>query len=211
MTVERDTKQRIIHAAVELFHARSYDAVGVAEICQAAGVVKGSFYHFFASKDDLVLAVIDAVFDHFNAVLKQVFADEVPPLQRIERLFHIVAEQSRHMKRRHGRVLGCPFGNLTTELSTQNEAVRRRLAAVYDRIGRYFEQAIRDAIDQGQLDPCTDVRSTAQSLVAFMQGLALIGKAYNRPAMMERLIPYALQMIQPAAGLERIAGRSGVS
>src|SRR5690348_13640199 len=53
------TRDRIVHAAARLILARSYQVVGVNEICEVASVQKGSFYHFFPSKTDLAIAVID--------------------------------------------------------------------------------------------------------------------------------------------------------
>ena len=54
-----DTQERLVEAAAGLWHARSYADVGVNEICEVADVRKGSFYHFFASKQELAVAVID--------------------------------------------------------------------------------------------------------------------------------------------------------
>jgi TetR/AcrR family transcriptional repressor of nem operon len=59
MDKTRDTRQRIINAAQALIYQRSYNEVGVQEICDHAKVQKGSFYHFFPSKSDLALAVLD--------------------------------------------------------------------------------------------------------------------------------------------------------
>lgn len=59
MTNGQDTRQRIITSARDLIYGRSYAGVAVAEICARAEVKKGSFYHFFPSKQDLSLAVID--------------------------------------------------------------------------------------------------------------------------------------------------------
>ncbi|MEW8500635.1 MAG: helix-turn-helix domain-containing protein, partial [Candidatus Thiodiazotropha taylori] len=59
MSIEMDTKERILATARELFHGRSYADVGIKEICSMANVQKGSFYHFFQSKQDLAMAVID--------------------------------------------------------------------------------------------------------------------------------------------------------
>jgi len=61
MTQVHDTKQRLLDTAQRLFYARSYEDVGVQEICQEAGVKKGSFYHFFPSKRDLTLAILFGV------------------------------------------------------------------------------------------------------------------------------------------------------
>ncbi|MDT5019250.1 MAG: TetR/AcrR family transcriptional regulator, transcriptional repressor for nem operon, partial [Mycobacterium sp.] len=54
-----DARERIVSTAARLFLERSYQAVGVDELCKAADVRKGSFYHYFPSKSELAKAVID--------------------------------------------------------------------------------------------------------------------------------------------------------
>ena len=108
-----DTQQRILDAARELIYARSYADVGVAEICESAGVQKGSFYHFFPSKRDLTLAVLDAQYVSFKEhLLDRAFATDVAPLARLERFAKFVYEFQKQIAQATGRVLGCPVGNL---------------------------------------------------------------------------------------------------
>jgi TetR/AcrR family transcriptional repressor of nem operon len=61
MTAAPDTRSRILSTARGLFHGRSDSDVGVKEICDRTGVLKGSFYYFFPSKRDGALAVIEDV------------------------------------------------------------------------------------------------------------------------------------------------------
>ena len=61
-----DARSRLIESAFALWFRRSYADVGVSEICAAAGVQKGSFYHFFPSKTDLAVAVVDEVEQQFR-------------------------------------------------------------------------------------------------------------------------------------------------
>ena len=51
-----DAKQRLLQATIDLIWQNSYGAVTVDNICERAGVKKGSFYYFFPSKTDLVVA-----------------------------------------------------------------------------------------------------------------------------------------------------------
>ena len=67
-----DARERLIESARELIYARGYNSVGVEEICQHAGVNKGSFYHFYASKRDLVLDVIRAEDADYRRVADQI-------------------------------------------------------------------------------------------------------------------------------------------
>jgi len=58
-SVVPDTRQRLVETAVFLFWENGYAATGVAEILARAKVNSGSFYHFFKSKEALLLAVLD--------------------------------------------------------------------------------------------------------------------------------------------------------
>ncbi len=55
----KDTRARLLEAAETLFARSGYDGTGVAEICEAAGVSKGAFYHHFATKQDVFLALLN--------------------------------------------------------------------------------------------------------------------------------------------------------
>ena len=83
---DSDAKERILESARGLIYARSYADVGVQEICNQAKVKKGSFYHFFPSKRDLTLAVLERVRQEFLQHAEIFFAKEIPPLQRFDRL-----------------------------------------------------------------------------------------------------------------------------
>ena len=69
MHEQAETRQRIIDTARELISARSYHAVGVAEICRQAGAQKGSFYHYFPSKRALALTALDQTSAFFRKAI----------------------------------------------------------------------------------------------------------------------------------------------
>src|SRR5262245_1093285 len=98
-----DARERLIEEACRLFHSRSYESVGVQELCEAAEINKGSFYHFFPSKEDLLAAVIDAQWQTTRSeVLDPALADDVAPLARIERMFALLTRAQRGAKRERG-------------------------------------------------------------------------------------------------------------
>jgi TetR/AcrR family transcriptional repressor of nem operon len=174
-----DAKEKLITSALELIYARSYAGVGVQELCEHAGVKKGSFYHFFPSKRDLTLAALDHQWETLRkAVLEPAFSKQLPPLKRIERFFELFYEQQCAMKDRSGKVLGCPFGNLGLELSTQDEPIRRKVNGIFRELAGYFERALRDAVTAGKV-PDQDCRATARMLVAYMEGISLLTKTSN--------------------------------
>ena len=91
-----DARERLIEEASRLFHARSYEGVGVQELCDAAEINKGSFYHFFKSKDELAAAVIDAYWVTIrDELLVPTLAADIAPLARIERFFEQLTREQR--------------------------------------------------------------------------------------------------------------------
>ena len=60
-------RQRILTEAGRLFRAKGFDAVGVAEVMQAAGLTHGGFYGHFSSKDDLIAQTVAHVFEHSDS------------------------------------------------------------------------------------------------------------------------------------------------
>lgn len=198
MTESHDTYQRILSSARELMHASSYAEVGVAAICEKAEVKKGSFYHFFKSKQELTLAVIDAYFATFkDELVTKAFATDVPPLKRIERLFESMIEMQMQVHSQTGQVLGCPFGNLATELATQDEAIRSKIDRVFSRIGAILEETLNTALDQGELENI-DPAATGHAMLAYFEGMMLLAKTKNDPTILHQLGPAIVNIRIPA-------------
>ncbi|MBI2529448.1 MAG: TetR/AcrR family transcriptional regulator [Candidatus Rokubacteria bacterium] len=181
--------------AADLLHARGYASVGVEALCQRAGVKKGSFYHFFRSKHALTLAALDWHWRKTTElVLEPAFRDDLPPIQRLGRFFDLLAKVQAATKKRTGQVRGCPFGNLSGEMSSQDERIRRKLRQIFQAIASYFEGALREAIAAGDL-PGIDPAMNAQALVAYMEGILLVATAENDPALITRLGRKAIQLV----------------
>ncbi|POX58794.1 TetR family transcriptional regulator [Streptomyces sp. Ru62] len=111
-----DARKKILAAAQSLIELRGYPALGVAEICKAAEVPKGSFYYFFESKEALALTVLD---EHWAAERRGWISllgdDTEPPLQRLRRLFDVTEAQQRAGRENRGSIAGCMLGNLFPE------------------------------------------------------------------------------------------------
>jgi len=167
MQATTDTQQRILDSARELIFARSYADVGVADICEHAGVKKGSFYHFYPSKQALTLAVLDAQFiDIKEKLIDEAFAEDLPPLARLERFAELAYRFQKQVSKETGQVLGCPFGNLANELSTQDELIRERLQQTFGKLQMLFSGVLQSAQQRGELAAEVDAAATAQAMLA---------------------------------------------
>ncbi|MET7451586.1 TetR/AcrR family transcriptional regulator [Streptomyces sp. NPDC005574] len=180
-----DAKQKILGAARSLIEERGYTALGVAEICKAAGVPKGSFYYFFESKEALVLTVVDEHWADQQHDWARVLGGGADPLQRLRQLFEETEAAQRAGQQGCGTVSGCLFGNLTLELSNQTDAVRARLQEIFDAQVDMVEAVVAEAQERGDVS-VTDTREAARAVVAQLEGQVMLAKLYNNT---QRLTP----------------------
>jgi len=191
-----NVKERLINSAIELISARSYSTVGVQELCVRVGVTKGSFYHYFPSKRDLTLASIDAIWEiYWNKFLEPVLNSDVSTREKFDRLIEVFYNYYSSEKETGGFMNGCKLGNLALELSTQDEAIRQRLERVFLGWITYLERTLEHAVEIGELPQDTDIQTSARSVIAYLEGLALLGKTFNDPGFIKRLSRGAYRLI----------------
>src|SRR5687768_6252576 len=165
-----DAKQRLLDATIELIWQHSYGAVTVDNICERAGVKKGSFYYFFPSKTDLVVAALDAHWQNLKPRLDEVFSPEVPPLDRIHRYFELMYELQSAMKAKSGRMPGCPFCSVGSETSCSDAVICGKIQELMSNYGRYFAAAITE-LQEGGLVKRQNVETQASALCAYIHGV----------------------------------------
>ncbi|WBB94295.1 TetR/AcrR family transcriptional regulator [Verrucosispora sp. WMMC514] len=179
----RDTRERIVAVARDLVHGASLAEVSTEEICKAAGVHKGSLYHFFPSKEALGVAVLDRNWEMLHAVLEEAFVADVAPLERIDRFVDSFVRMLSFMRERFGATPGCPLGGLVAEVAGHGDDGRARAGRVLSGWTGYFATAISEAKGRGDVPADVDADSAATRALALIQGLALLAKAHDDPAL----------------------------
>jgi TetR/AcrR family transcriptional repressor of nem operon len=117
-----ETRTRIVATAFQLFHEQGYNATGVATILREASVNAGSMYHFFPSKEALLVGVLEYALDLLRpAVMDPAERRSSDPLERV---FELLAQYREGMDA-SGCKMGCPIGNLALEVADDNAPARR--------------------------------------------------------------------------------------
>src|SRR5213592_347381 len=98
-----DAKQRLMEAVRELIWSGSYGTTTIDQICEKAGVKKGSFYYFFDSKSELAAEAFDESWKARRAELDAMFSPTVPPLERLQKYFDFGYDFQRGIKAKHGK------------------------------------------------------------------------------------------------------------
>ncbi|MEO1281937.1 MAG: TetR/AcrR family transcriptional regulator [Pseudomonadota bacterium] len=145
---------------MELLTEQGYVGTGLDQILKTAGVPKGSFYHYFKSKDDFGHAIIEAYGDYFVAKLDHAFTDQnLPPLDRLR---NFIADARKGMTR-HSFKRGCLVGNLSQELSGTEEQFRTQLETVFS----IWEKRVADLFKEAQATGDVPANANVKALASF--------------------------------------------
>jgi TetR/AcrR family transcriptional repressor of nem operon len=189
MLIHDDTRNRILKATRDLMVRSSYAETGVANICELAGVGKSSFYHYFPSKRDLVIAVLETQYaDIKKGIVDQVLSESLTPLARLDRYCELVFQFQNSMADSIGKVPGCLFGSLAAEVSTQDESIRDALTHIFKRMEAMFRATLQEALELGEIRDI-DLDATAKAMLAYMEGVMLLAKSRNDPEIISELLP----------------------
>ena len=174
-----ETRQKLIDTALELVWKSSYGSVSVDDICKAADVKKGSFYHFFPSKVDLALAAMDETVSSCKTAYDEIFSASRNPVERFERYADNVYQQQTEAAARCGHVCGCSLASLAAEMACQEDRIRQKFDEITSRKKCYFESALRDMIAEGTLPAKTDVKAKAEEIFSYIVGQLMMARIQN--------------------------------
>lgn len=191
-----DARARLVATAVSLFRERGYTAVSVADICDAAGLKKGSFYHFYASKLDLALEAIDEFAKSYAALAQVATIEGLSATTQLRTMIAALKSTVTQRCAEEGCARGCPLGNLVMEMADREEPIRRKIAVVFDQLRDAIQGIVTRGVASGELPPI-DPRCAAETLVAQIQGAMVLTKTANDPQVFDRLMTSAVQSLAP--------------
>lgn len=167
-------RERIIGAALELMLGRGYSATTVDEICEAAKASKGSFYHAFASKEDLGLAALETYYDlGLQRLLSGAFADAAEPLERLIGFLKQTEAQSMNFWAH-----GCLLGTFAMDLAETNSTIRQRVASLFDDLAAKLAPLFAPA---SELHLESSPLQLAASYLIALEGSIVMARAFNDP------------------------------
>ncbi len=135
------TRDRLIVTAMDLFRANGYERTSVAEILDKANANSGSFYYFFDTKKDLLLAVLERYKTGLYPMLLDPIWDNVrDPVDRVFALLN----GYRQFLIMTDCTYGCPIGNLALEMGDTYPDVREKIAENFEG----WRVAVRKCLDE---------------------------------------------------------------
>lgn len=167
---DADTRNRILAAGADLFAKKGFNGCGLNEILQQAGVPKGSFYHYFGSKEEFGVVLIERARDEYLDALRPLLADRrQTPLQRLRAVF----EHTRDECAASGPTVECLIPKLAIETASLSEPVHAAVRSCYQLWSGLLAQVIREGQAAGEVDSRHDADRLANVLVMLWEGAAI--------------------------------------
>jgi TetR/AcrR family transcriptional repressor of nem operon len=169
------TKEKLIATARKLILAKGYGATGVDEICKAAGASKGSFYHCFATKEDIAIAALNDFYGEGVTHLMSLPLPRVSPEERFLAFLDVLARDGSRVWHK-----GCLLGGLASEMSASSKAVQVRLGELFNEMVRALEPLARDFVKSLDRSPMT-ATEMVEHLLIVVEGAVVLARAHNDP------------------------------
>ena len=167
------TKVKLLEAAQRLMLAKGYSATSVEEICEVAGLTKGSFFHYFKSKEDLGKAVLDYFMASMSkAIAGSPFFKKTDPLQRIYGFIDFMIDISRDPERRSG----CLLGNFAQVLSDTHPDIRSLCAKHFAWWAGMLKNELEGAKAGSAIKKSVDTQGLAEHFIALFEGSLMLAK-----------------------------------
>ena len=186
-----ENRERILQVAGELFRAKGFDGIGVAEIMKAAGLTHGGFYGHFSSKDDLAReaskALVAKTKERWQAVI-----DNAPeePLDALLR---------HYLSRRNLESSDCVFASLTQEVSRHGPAMQSTFTGGLMDLATILEQ-----VTPG--DTPEERRRKALASLSSMMGAVILARAMDNPHLADELLAATQAELSPDS--DGVAGKA---
>ncbi len=191
--VPDDTRTRILEVARRLFHEQGYHATGISTILREAEANSGSLYHFFASKEALLVGVLE----HYVELLRPLVMEPVEaatgdPIERVFVLLGFYRQGLEHSRCR----MGCPIGNLALELADNHPEIR----ALVDLNFANWAAVVRSWMESAgeRLPADVDRDALARFVLTVMEGAIMQARAADD------LAPFDASVAQLRSYFERL-------
>jgi TetR/AcrR family transcriptional regulator, transcriptional repressor for nem operon len=187
-------KARLIEAAMSIVRQKGYAATSIDDLCKAAGVTKGAFFHHFASKEALAVAGAE----QWTARAEQLIFT-APPWTRIEDpLERLLAHIDFRLSMLDGPVeaFTCFVGTMVQETFASNDAIRAACDLSISTYAQRLAEDIQPAIDRYGIRDGVTALDLAYHIQAVLQGAFIMAKAKGDPAIARDSVTHLMRYVK---------------
>ncbi len=168
-SIRLDKHELILAKGAAVMTRRGYHGTGVQEIVQAAGVPKGSFYHYFASKEDFALQALSYIYQPRLARYREALNN--PALSPRERILAYYGELLEHFRQQQRLEYHCFIGSLSFEMSELLPAIGEQVEAILQQSAQILQGCLEQAKAANELPADEDCANLASFIANAWQGV----------------------------------------
>jgi len=168
-SIRIDKRDLILAKGAQVMTRRGYHGTGVQEIVQAAGIPKGSFYHYFASKEDFALQALE--FTYQPRLQRYAEALDNPALSPRARILGYYRELLQHFSQQERLEYHCFIGSLSFEMNELLPAIGQQVEAILQESALILQRCLEQAQAAGELPAEEDCANLAAFIANAWQGV----------------------------------------
>ena len=187
-----DLDQALLSAR-DTFWRLGFDGAGISDLEVELGIGRKSLYDTFGNKRELYLKALQCYADTVvQRLCKRLEDPSGSAIANLERTLERLAQHHGS-----GESLGCLLGVAMAQAQHEDEALAQLIRTYLKRLERALERTLRQAQLEGDVRSELSPRDTARNLVALTQGLALMGRVSEKPAMPRAVVRASLAALRP--------------
>ena len=189
----RDTREHLLSTGEAVIRGKGFAAVGLAEILAEAGVPKGSFYHYFKSKEAFGTDMLARYFQSYDRQLQQLLSRPGSTARKL-----LLDYYMRWASHEGGNCQqACLAVKLSGEVSDLSESMREVLAAGMRSVEKRLADAIRRGQQEGSLHADIDADTLAPALYTLWVGAELMAKVQRSSQPLQQALQLTEIMLRP--------------
>lgn len=188
----RNTRDHLLQVGLRRIRSMGYASTGVKEILDDADVPKGSFYHYFPSKEAFAKDVLELYVRGENERTEKILRDgKAAPLKRLRRYF----EELIVVYGPTSKISGCLIGNLSLELADHSDSIQSLLHRSFSNWQTRIAGVLQEAIARGDLAKSNKPQELASFLLNSYEGALLRSKADRSSKPLENFLQFAFNVL----------------
>ena len=188
----QNTRDHLLQIGLRRIHATGYASTGVKEVLDDAVVPKGSFYHYFPSKEAFAIEVLKLYVREQNQRVERILrTGKAAPLKRLRRYFQELIK----VYGPSATVSGCMLGNLSLEMADHSDSIQSLLRSSFANWQASIAGVLEEAIECGDLPKSMKPEKLAAFLLNSYEGALLRSKADRSNASLENFLDFAFNVL----------------
>jgi TetR/AcrR family transcriptional repressor of nem operon len=188
----KDMRERILEAGAAVVTAKGFNGAGLTEILKRAGVPKGSFYHYFGSKEDFGVALIERASEEHLEWTRSIVGDRRrSPIERLRAVFQEGYDEC--VAQEEGQE--CLIAKLALETSKLSEPVHAAVKCAYQQWASLLAQVIREGQAAGEIPRSEDADRLASVLLMLWEGATIRREIERSPKPLDDFLHFVFDRL----------------